>query len=56
LQLVARLKSRKAAHADPVAMGAIRPVGRIAGVIAWRLLEPPAVNVNDIAVLANVIF
>src|SRR5215467_14053836 len=41
---------------DPATIGAVGPVRHITGVIAWRSLEPPPVDVDDIAVLANVIF
>ena len=41
---------------DPVTIGAVRPVRHTTGVIAWRSLEPPPVDLDDIAVLANVIF
>jgi hypothetical protein len=41
---------------DPVTTGAVRPVRHIVGVVAWRSLEPPSVDVDDLAVLVNVIF
>jgi len=39
-----------------VTIGAVRPVRHTTCVIAWRSLEPTLIDIDDIAVLANIVF